>query len=220
MNNSPAFFRFTRRQLLLGTAAFALAGCADLKGIVGPPPAPQLYVLRPPLPTAAAGAPLRWQLIVAIPEANASIDTSRIALHPTAGTIDYYANAAWADRAPLLLQSLLLEALENTRRISVARDTAGIVADYVLQTELREFQANYDAPPVAGQPGSAPHISVQIEAKLMALPDHRLIGALNVMQRADAQGNSMESIAAAFNQALGAAIAQIVDWTLRTPPTV
>jgi ABC-type uncharacterized transport system auxiliary subunit len=59
---------------------------------------------------------------------------------------------------------------------------------------------------------------VQIQAKIVAIPDRRIIANLNVMQRADAQSNSMDAIVGAFNQATGAALAQIVDWALRTPP--
>jgi cholesterol transport system auxiliary component len=218
MTNTPALPYLARRELLLGTAAtFALAGCADLKNIVGPPPPPQLYQLRPAMP-AAGGQPVRWQLTITTPDAPASLDTNRIALSPTPSKMDYFANAAWPDNAPVILQSLLVEAFDRTGRVSVARDTSGIATNYVLQTELRDFQANYDTAPVAGQPGSPPHVVVQIEAKLLAIIDRRIVGSVNVVQRADAQGNAIDSIVAAFGQATGAALAQIVDWTLRTPP--
>ena len=218
MTNAPTLPHLARRELLLCTvAALALAGCGDLKGIVGPPPAPQLYVLRPTLP-AAAGQPVRWQLTIGPPDAPASLDTNRIALGPSPTRIDYYANAAWPDRAPDVFEALLVEAFDKTGRVAVARDSSGLATNYLLQTELRDFQANYDTPPVAGMPGAAPHIVVQVQAKLLAIPDRRIIGNLNVIQRVDAQSNSMDSIVAAFNQATAAALGQIVDWTLKTPP--
>ena len=217
----------TRRAFLTtGAAGLALAGCVslpDLKTIIGPPPPPQLYLLRPPLP-AAGGAPVRWQLAVAVPDSPASLDTPRIALNPNATRMDYFANAAWPDRVPLLLQRVMIQAFEGTNRVSAARDTEGLSADYVLATELRNFEAQYDnlPPPVAaGQtaaPGAPPHITVEIQAKLMALPDHRIIGNLNAVQRVDASANNMDAIVAAFNQAVGRSLGQIVDWALRTPP--
>lgn len=219
----------SRRSLLLSVGSAALAGCTlpDLKNLVGPPAPLRIYVLAPQRPApAAAGPALRWQLGVALPESTAGLDTTRIAVFPTATTMDYFTNAAWADRAPVLIQSLLVQALEDTRRVAVARDTAGVAADYVLQTELRDFQAFYDSPlppppldPEAPpSPRPPPIIIVQIETKLMSVPDRRIVGSFNAMTRATAATNSVEGTVAAFNQALGQALSQIVDWTLRTPP--
>ena len=221
----------TRRFILLGSAG-VLAGCSlpNLEEIVGPPPAPQLYVLRPTLPPVPAGAPVPWQLIVALPDAPGSLDTPRIALNPTPTTMDYYANAAWQDRVPVLLQSLLVQAFENTRRIPVVRDTVGLSANYILLTEIRDFQARYEggaAPPPANAaqpapvtplPGSAQRVMVQLEAKLIAMPARRIVANLNSSADAMAASNSVESVVLAFNDAVGRAIGQIVTWTLQAPP--
>ena len=219
----------SRRTLMLGVGGVTLAGCTlpDLKDIVGPPVLLQIYVLAPQRPAqAAAGAAVRWQLGVALPESTAGLDTTRIAVFPSASTMDYFSNAAWADRAPVLIQGLLVQALEDTRRVAVARDTAGVATEYVLQTELRDFQAFYDSPlppppldpeaPLAPRP--PPIIIVQIEAKLMSIPDRRIVGSFNAMTHATAVTNSVDGAVAAFNQARGQAHTQIVDWTLRTPP--
>jgi cholesterol transport system auxiliary component len=226
----------TRRLFLLGGVGATLAGCSlpNFEELIGPPDPLQLYVLRPawpPQPAQAAGPPLRWQLAVAVPDAPASLDSARIALNPTPNTFDYYANASWIDRAPLLLQSLLLEGFSNTRRVSATRDTIGLAADYVLYTDLRSFQAQYEnlvlppptpegeePPPVP--PGPAPRVVVTMEARLMAIPDRRIIGSFNAAGNSNAGANSVEAVVLAFNQATGAALSQIIEWTLRTPPAV
>jgi cholesterol transport system auxiliary component len=221
----------TRRVFLLGSAGLALAGCSlpNLEEIVGPPDAPQLYVLRPALPQ-AGGAQVAWQLVIALPDAPASLDTPRIALNPTPTTLDYYANAAWQDRVPILLQTLLVQAFENTRRIPVTRDTAGVAANYILMTDIRDFQARYEggaAPPPANAegstlvtpiPGTTPRVMVQLEAKLVAMPGRRIVANLNSSADAPAQANSVEAVVLAFNDAVGRAIGQIVTWTLQAPP--
>jgi cholesterol transport system auxiliary component len=228
MSSAPA--RLTRRTLLLGTAGLTLAACSlpDLKEIIGPPPPLQLYVLRPTLPMApAAGAPVRWQLSITVPEAPASLDSVRIALSPTATKLDYFADASWPDRAPLLMQGFLVEAF-GARRVPAARDTAGVLADYILYTDLRAFEAQYNgtippAPADAKEPapaGPAPAVVVQMEAKLMAVPTRRVVGTFIASSRTMAQANSIESIVMAFNQASGEALGQIVDWTMRTAPPV
>ncbi len=53
--------------LIAGAAAVALSACS---GIVGPPDAPPLYVLRPPVTPAGGGARVGWQLSVALPSAS------------------------------------------------------------------------------------------------------------------------------------------------------
>src|SRR5262249_59232750 len=102
--------------------------------------APHLYVLRPEV-TAPLGAPVGWRLSVGSPDAPASLDTERIALSRTANTMDYFANAAWSDRVPLLLQRLLIQTFDaSNRTLSVDRDTTGLENDYLLLTEIRHFQ--------------------------------------------------------------------------------
>jgi cholesterol transport system auxiliary component len=219
--------KITRRFVVL-SAAGALAACSlpDLKEVVGPPPAPQLYVLRPALGQMPQGAAVAWQLAVDEPEAPASLNTLRIALTPSANKLDYFANAAWPDRVPLLMQSLLLEAFGATRRISAARGTAGIAAEYLLHTELRDFSAVYengipqaaadsDEPAPSAPP---PVVVVQIEAQLIHGPTRRVVGSFTAMTRAPAQANTLDSIVPAFNQATGEALTRIVDWVLRAPP--
>ena len=183
----------------------------DLKNIIGPPPPMQLYVLRPDV-TTAPGPAVHWQLAVAEPAAPASLDTVRIALDLTPTTMDYFANAAWPDNAPELVQRFLIDAFEKTGRVPVGRDTAGFAPDYLLLSELRDFEARY------AQPGTPPQIVVQIEAKLMLVSQRKIIGTRNVTQAANAQENTVNGVVVAFNRALGPALGQIVDWVLQTPP--
>nr|TFG52252.1 MAG: hypothetical protein E4H34_05280 [Hyphomicrobiales bacterium] len=213
---------FPRRIFLLGSvASLLLSGCgiSDLGEIIGPPPAPQIYVLQPPVQGAVQGPPLPWQLSITVPDAPASIDTLRIALNPTSSTLDYFADAAWPDRVPVLVQSHLIEAFESAGRVAVARDTDGLLAEYTLRTELREFQAHYSGGvPLPDQPATPPEISIRLDASLVAVSGRKVVGNISVVQRANARTNDMDSIVAAFNEALGAALADIVRWTLAEAP--
>jgi len=196
-----------RRSAIAGAGVLLLAGCSILKG----PAIPQLYVLRPQLPS-SAGPQVSWRLSIAAPDAVASLDTPRIALARSPTTMDYFANAAWTDRVPLLLQRQLIQAFDASGRIvSVDRDTSGLEADYVLQTEIRDFQARYDAP------NGPPQIVIDIQAKLARMPQRQIATSINVTQQVPATANNLDSIVSAFNQAVGAAIGQIVTGTLTTP---
>ena len=200
----PSLHDFSRRQAIVGAAAFGLMGCSVLRG----PAIPQLYVLRPQVP-AAMGPRVGWRLAVATPDAVASLDTARIALTRSTTTMDYFANAAWTDRITLILQRQLIAAFDSTGRIlSVDRDTSGLEADYVLQTEVRDFQARYDAA------DGAPQVVVSIQAKVARMPQREIAANLNATQQMTAAANDIDSIVVAFNQATGAAIGQIVAGTL------
>ena len=197
---------FSRRSVLAGAGAVFVSGCSSIL----PTPAPvQLYVLRPDM-MPPAGPPVRWRLSVAAPDATAALDTTRIALIRSATTMDYYANSAWPDRAPLIVQRLMVEALESSGRIqSVDRDTAGIASDYLLETELRNFEARYDA--------GGPQVLVTIQAKMVQIPERVIVASLTASQRATAGANTVDSVVLAFDQATGAAIAQIAGWALALP---
>jgi len=195
----------SRRHAVIGAGAVVLSGCGT---VLQGPPVPQLYVLRPQVP-ATMGPRVNWRLAVASPDAVASLDTPRIALMRSATTMDYFANAAWTDRVTLILQRQLIQAFDTSGRItSVDRDTSGLEADFVLQTEVRDFQARYDTP------DGAPQIVVSIQAKLARMPQREIAASVNATQQATAGANEINSIVVAFNQACGAAIGQIVTSTL------
>lgn len=200
----PLLHPLSRRHAILAAGAMALTGCAVVRG----PAIPQLYVLRPQVP-AAMGPRVGWRLAVATPDAVASLDTARIALTRSTTTMDYFANAAWTDRITLILQRQLIAAFDSTGRIlSVDRDTSGLEADYVLQTEVRDFQARYDTA------DGAPQVVVSIQAKVARMPQREIAANLNATQQMMAASNDIDSIVVAFNQATGAAIGQIVAGTL------
>lgn len=204
-----------RRIVCRGALAFAamaaLGGCA-LPGSGEPP---QLYTLTPkttfetPLPT------VEWQLIVERPVASAGLNTQRIALQRTPVTLDYFANADWTDTAPDMVQSLLIESFESTGKIkAVSRESTQLRPDYELQLELREFQAEYDRG--GGEP---PQIRVRLNGKLIRMPDRSIVGNDTIERTVRANGNSMESIVLAFDDALGKVMKRIVEWTLTAPGT-
>jgi len=200
----------TRRQLILAGTAPLIAGCGGIQ-LLPTPMQPQLYILRPEV-AAPMGMPVRWRLAVGTPDASASLDTERIALSRTATTMDYFAKAAWTDRVPAILQRLLIQSFDASNRIiAVGRDTTGNENDYVLETEIRDFEARYDTP------DTAPQIVVGIQAKLTRMPQREIVASLNVLQQAQASANVLDAIVLAFNQATGAAVAQITNWTLNAP---
>jgi cholesterol transport system auxiliary component len=200
-----------RRSLFLGSGAlFVLAGCG---GILPKPASNQIYLLKPTPMPAAAGPKVGWALVIQMPDALDSLDTTRIAIMRSADTLDYYANAQWPDRLPQLVAGALVQGFQASGRIDqVGRTHDALHADYALQTELRDFEARY------ATPDGAPTVMVQIAAQLIVRKTRRVVGSFVASQSAPAATNSIDAAVRAFDMALGAAVTQIVTWTLDTAP--
>ena len=196
----------TRRHLLIAGSA-TLSGCGVIPEVNEPVP---LYDLVAPIAFEGTYPPLEEQLTVGIPVASADLDTTRIALSREAGLIEYFAKGAWADNAPLLIQNRLIEAFEINGAIrAVGRDAAGLSPDLVLQTELRDFQAEYSG---AGAP--AGHI--RISAKLIGMPARRIMHSLEVERREQAASQSLPDIVRALDAAAAGAASDVVYGVLST----
>jgi len=200
----------TRRSFVL-VSVWAVAGCNILPTDVQVPT--KLYTLMPKNQFPADLPTVRWQLVVELPTAAAGIDTSRIALSHDPFILEYFAKAAWTDNAPGMIQTLLVESFERTGKIvAVGPESAGLRPDYILKADLRAFEADYrGADPI-------PTAVVRISAKLVAMPQRRIIGAVTSQKYAKATGSQFEDILNAFNDALGHVLRDIVVFTLTTPP--
>jgi cholesterol transport system auxiliary component len=192
----------------MGGAALTLAGCGSLIGPSGPPP--QIYLLDPTLGPLDAPT-VSWQLAVGVPTCDNSLGSQRIAIYRGA-IMDYYADAQWTDEAPNVVQTLLVEAFEKSGHISaVARDSDGLHSDYLLQLELRDFEARYDT-----QDG-APTVVVGLVARMLKVPGREVLGTLNASHQVKASENKIPAAVDAFSQATGAVLEEIVGWALRVP---
>ena len=208
MKTTPSFL-LSRRLLLAGASGLALAGCGDL---IGPPEALQLYILKPALPQATPGTKVDWALSIALPDASAGLDSQRIAILRPPASMDYYANAAWPDRLSVLVQNALLQAFENCGRIdAVAPDSDGTHADYILSTDLRDFEARYD------QPDGVPVAVVRIGARLVGAVKRNIAGRFEAAEEVPASQNSVDAAVAALDEALARALTKIVAWALEMP---
>lgn len=200
------------RRLLLGLAAALPLGGCTVADVLTPPP-PRLYVLRPAREFTAGLPRVEWQLLVETPLANTGIDTARIALGETQSRLTYFASANWVDTAPEMVQLLLIESFENSNRIvAVGREATGLRADFILKTDLRDFQAEYDG----GTPGqTAPVGRVRMTAKLVRMPRRTIVASESFEAQVPAKGSAFTDMIAAMDEALGAVMRRMVEWTIR-----
>jgi cholesterol transport system auxiliary component len=211
MKNRSSAFRLCRSAMVTLALSLLLAACGN---VLGSSEALQLYVLSPP-PAAATGAAVNWRLVIDRPFAPDSLDTQRIALKPTAVTMDYYADASWQDSLPTLLQSLLVEHFERDGRVAaVGRDTSSINGDYTLRSDIRSFQAVYPAP------DAPPRIELRVGVTLVSQSTGNVVGTREFMATAQASANAMPAIVEAFDQATGMLLADMANWAIQTAPPV
>ncbi len=182
-------------------------------------PAGQIYQLTPLAEEGAAGAgTFDVILVVPRPIVAPGLDTERIALVQADRRIDYYAASKWGASMPEVVQSIVVESLQNTARLrGVQRDMADFRPDYLLQLDVRAFQAEYSN-------GDAPRVRVHLHATIGRLDDRRSVLTFAAAATEPAGANTMTAVTAAFDKSMHAAtrtlVAQVFDYLDRTqgPP--
>ena len=197
------------RRFVPSVLILTLAGCSGMFG--GGEPA-HLYRLTPKS-TYPPNLPHRSvQLLVDEPLAPAGLDKSRIALSRSPVSIDYFADSEWTDRAPLLVQTALVESFENSNTIdAIDRDSVGLRADFILRPEIRHFEAVYDSS------DGPPEIWVAIIVRLVNPTSREVVAQTLFERRQRASANDVPSIVSAFDEALGGVMKEIVVWTVTNP---
>ncbi len=196
------------RLIRVAALALGLSACTGL--MPGSGPAPDLYTLSPKSSFDTALPEVSWQLVVEVPFASGGLATQSIALRSNALEMRYFAGARWIERAPRLVQTLLVESFENTGRIVAVGRAADLRSDFNLKSELREFQAEYESE------AAPPLIRVRLNAKIVQQPQREIIASENFEATARAAGTNMAGIITAFDEAFGKVLRRVVEWTLIT----
>jgi cholesterol transport system auxiliary component len=186
-----------------------LAGCSGLHSNQAPT---QVYTLSPPLPAAVQNpTPALATLKVLRPLAAPGLDSDAIALTRSGQRFDFYAHSRWAAPLPELVQTDAIDALRAAGHFrAVHSDAVPLEADYLLQLEIRRFQAHY-------QGDGPPTVQVQLVATLGRRSDRSLIGSLVAESEVAAGANRLQNVSAAFETALGEALVQLTK-QVQPPP--
>lgn len=183
-----------------------LLGAAGCSGLQSKEPATQVYTLTPAMPEAAANpAPAAVTLKVLRPLCAPGLESDNIALTRSGQRFDFYAHSRWAAPLPELVQASAVDALRAAGRFrAVHSDAVPLDADFLLQLEIRRFQAEY-----RGE--GAPLVRVQLVATLGRSSDRSLVSSVVTMSDVPAGANRVQSVSAAFESALGQALAQLAQ---------
>jgi cholesterol transport system auxiliary component len=198
----------TRRGLLLAAAALPLSACG---GLIPQAPPSNIYNLSPKTTFPDSLPRVDWQLVVEEPYAAGGLDSHKIAIYTNPYEVKYYAEARWAERAPRMVQTLLVESFENTGRIvAVGRQSVGLRSDFNLKSDLREFQA------VLKEGQVAPEVIVVLQVKLIAQPRQQIVASATFERRAAAKTAAILNVVEAFDDALGKILRDTVAWAMTT----
>ncbi len=193
----------SRRHRLLIPLLLVLPGCSGL--LHSSAPALQLYVLQPPPTDRVTSAPQAAAptLRIARPLPGPGLNTDRIALLRPGNRLDYYAGSRWSAPLTELVSDLQLSVLgADPAWSAVADDRSTFNTDYLLQTSIESFTAEY-------QEAGPPEIRVELHCLLIRRSDGTLLGSFAVTQRQAAQENRMASVVLAFSQAADQAILSV-----------
>jgi cholesterol transport system auxiliary component len=156
------------------------------------------------------------QIVIALPYAPEGLEPRRIAVVRATNGLDYLADGEWADRTPAMIRAVLIEAFENSKAVAaVGPDSLDLRADFVIEGDLRHFEAVYDSP--GGTAAGAPTAVATMAVKLVKVPEHKIVAQTIITAREAAAANATPQIVAAFNAAVGSLAKQVVTWTLTNP---
>lgn len=185
-------------------ALLALSGCSNL--LHSDAPALQLYVLQAPAAAAPAGAATAPQasLRIARPLPGPALNTDRIALLRPGSRLDYFSGSRWSAPLADVVSDLELALFHADGAWSaIADDRSSFNADYLLQTSIDQFAADYatDAGP--------PVVRVAMHCLLIRRSDGALVGSFQVKESEPAGENRMASVVTAFSAAADRALLSI-----------
>ena len=112
---------------------------------------------------------------------------------------------------PALLQSLIVLTFENNGHIGYfSRDTGGVETNYVLESDIREFQARY-----AGYGEKPAVVVVSLAFSLVAFRGQRIVSRRLFSRETQVPRNTVVAVVQGFDAASSAVLARGVLWALQ-----
>jgi len=183
----------SRRELLVWPILLLPASCAFFQTT----PPDRIFALTPlpPAPLLPSNNP---KITVSEPDALRVLDSQRIANRNGALEFQYYSGAIWEDRAPAILQHLLIATLRNRLQATVTSDELATLGA-PLTSDLEDFQI---------EPGNQIHITLEVN----------FAGLSKTFEtRQTAASGRMTDLVAAFNQGCQQILSELVTWVAAAP---
>lgn len=155
------------------------------------------------LPSQGRAAASARSIVVAEPVGLQPFEADRIIVREPGGGLSFLGGGQWSDRLPRLIQTRIIQSLENSGRLrSVSRPGDKIAAQYQLISEIRAFD-------IAAGSGEA---VVDLSVKLIAEASSSVVAAKVFQARVPVAKVEPGSAAAALDAAMAIVLADIVRW--------
>ena len=197
------------RTALTVFAILGLAGCSALSSLTDATTPLEAFELRAPADPPQVRGSVRRDLVIETPAAGGALDTDRIMIRPGPLQAQYLPGARWTDTAPVMLQNLMLRAFEDTNALRyVGRRPLGGAGDYVLVSELTDFQAELDAT------GQGVTTRLRMTVRLVREADASVMGSRTIQTTAQAASTDTLAVVQSFDQATADALEELTGWAL------
>lgn len=191
------------RSLALAAAAVLVAGCmlarsADPRVVI----APQID-----MPVAADWPEVEWALRVQRPRTDRMRDSDRIMVRVGDSQLQPYPGAAWLEDLPDMVQSLMIEAFEDSGRFAAIGRSGAIRSPLSLATDIRRFEAVDTGDGRLG-------VALSVQARLIHQASGRVQASRKFTRRLEVQGDGIEGLVPAFENAMSGLFAELTGWLL------
>lgn len=149
----------------------------------------------------------KWQIAVAEPQAPTSLLGTRILVAPQPGRVEVYRGARWQDAPATRLQSLLVQALREAGAPHAADTASAQRADYVLESDLVRFQAEYRG-------ATAPTVSVRVYARLIRMSSGEVVASHDFAADELAASGAVPTVVEAFERAINRVVHDGATWVV------
>lgn len=200
----------TIRALAVLLAIPMLASCSALSALNDANTPRNVFELQAPadLP-ARQGRMLARDIIIEEPTTSGALQTERIMIRPGALQAQYLPDVEWADPAPVMVQTLMLRALDSTQAFQyVGRKPLGPSGDFAIVTELIDFQAEQE-PDADGA-----RVVVRMITRIVRETDAEIIATRSFSASATAASLDDGALLGAFDAAAGRVISDFADWAV------
>ncbi|MBA3519820.1 MAG: membrane integrity-associated transporter subunit PqiC [Rhizobiales bacterium] len=143
------------------------------------------------------------QVLVPEPSALQALDTDRIAARPIPSQYAYLPGAVWSDRLPKLLQTRLVQTLQNSGRVRAAAVPGqGLLIDYQIVMDIRAFE-------LTGEGAVA-----EFGVKVMDDSSGRIVRSQVIRQVVRVAATDSNNVVVALDAAMDKAFLEIAGWAL------
>ena len=194
-----------RHLILMLSTGVLVSGCSGLFHRESPPP--QIYVLRAAVSPVSA-SPIKGPPALQLPrpEADPGLATELITLVRSDHRLDHYADSSWAGFLPDVVETLAIDTLRASGNWSSVSDAPSpFAADYMLQIDIRRFEADYTSG------GEAPRVYVTLDCTIARRVGRELLTSFAAEGVADAEANRMSAVVGAFEKAANMALATMAQ---------